>query len=199
MRIQWTIEKKRGNFRPTLSYTIRLETFEKELAVNALSIKSRIPRIPNSQCHVCLPGDDERDASWAPKRYHYISVPSVTYIKDREIQDSIRLPFRESGEYPEIEESFEILRNSYEDIVKQAYSQDPVSGQGEMDIFSENRKNTAAEMLKNSYGDIGKTANSHGPISERGEMDISAETRKLIAARVVGAKFLNLYGNDRIN
>lgn len=161
MRIQWTIEKKRGNFRPTLTYTITLETFEKELAVNALSIKSRIPRIPNSHCHFCLPGEDERDASWTPERYHYISVPSVTYLKNGEIRKVIRLPFREHGEYPEIEESFESIRNSYEDIVKQAYS--------------------------------------HSPISERGEMNISAETRKIIAARVVGAKLLNLYGNDRIN
>lgn len=156
MRIQWNIHKKRGNFRPVLAWTITLETFEIDLAVDALTIKSLIPRVPNSHQAFCLPGVDERVHNWAPERYHYLSLPSVTYIKNREIRNNIRLPFRESGEYPEVEESFEMLKTSYEDILRQTYGHGPISERGEMDISSDTKKMIAAKVagakLLNLYG-----------------------------------------------
>ena len=146
MRIQWTIEKKRGNFRPLLTYTITMESFEIDLAVSALNIKSLIPRIPNAREAYCLPGEDERSASWEPARYHYLSIPSVTYLKDRTIEKTIRLPFRESGEYPEVEASFEALRTAYEEIVKEAYGHGAIFEQDEMDLSPETRTVIAAKV-----------------------------------------------------
>lgn len=153
MRIKWTINKKRGNFRPCLNYTITLETFEKDLAVNALTIKSLIPRIPNPTQAFCLPGTDERDASWTAGDYHHISVP---YFKNGEVREFIRLPFRESGRYPEVEASFKLLRQAYEDVVQAAYSRSPICQQGEMDISGDTKKVIAARVagskLLNLYG-----------------------------------------------
>lgn len=156
MRIQWSIDKKRGNFRPTLTYTITLEPFEKELAVNALTVKSLIPRIPHARRPFCLPGEDERTGAWVPERYHYLCIPSAPYLKDNEIKNVIRLPFREEGEYPEVEDSFEVLRHAYEKIVKQAYGHGPISRQGDMEMTPETKRTIAAKIarakLLNVYG-----------------------------------------------
>ena len=43
MRITWKIEKKRGNLRPVLTYTVTLEDFERALATPPLTITSLIP------------------------------------------------------------------------------------------------------------------------------------------------------------
>ena len=48
MRITWKIEKKRGNLRPVLTYTVTLEDFERQLATPPLSITSLIPEPPQS-------------------------------------------------------------------------------------------------------------------------------------------------------
>ena len=153
MRIKWTITKKRGNFRPHLNYTITLETFEKDLAVNALTIKSLIPRIPNPSRAFCMPGEDERDPSWTANDYHYMSVP---YFKTGEVREFIRLPFWESGHHPEVEGSFSLLRQAYEEVVKQAYNFGPISENGEMDISAATQKAVAARVagakLLNLYG-----------------------------------------------
>lgn len=167
MQINWTIEKKRGNFRPLLSYTITLESFEVELAVSSLNIKSFIPRIPNAREAHCLPGEGERSASWTPSRYHYLSIPSVTYLKESTIENTIRLPFRESGEYPEVEASFEKLKRAYEEIVREAYSLEPISQSGEMELSTDTKRAIAAKVtgakLLGLFG--GDTCASEGPMA----------------------------------
>lgn len=143
MKIKWDIKKKRGHFRPSLNYHIRLESFEKALAVPAVRIQSLIPEIPNSHLSFCMPLENERCPGWEPVSYHPLSVP---YFKHGETHGFIRLPFRNSREYPEVEESFKILRREYECIVLQAYSQGPVCVRGELDISTHTRTNIAAAV-----------------------------------------------------
>ncbi len=143
MKITWNIEKKRGNYRPSLTYTIELEQFEKDLAVQTVNIKSTIPMIDGSHLNYCLPDEYERVEGWQPADFHWISVPHFTRGTLRE---HLRLPFREDGEYPEIEQSFARLREKFEAIVQEAYHQKPISITGEMDITSETRKAVAASL-----------------------------------------------------
>ncbi len=143
MKITWNIEKERGNYRPTLVYTIELEQFEKDLAIQSVNIQSTIPKIDGSHQDYCMPGEHERSANWMPTDFHWISVP---YFKQGILREHIRLPFRESGEYPEVEASFSILREKYESLVQQAYNHEPISLNGEMDITEETRQAIAASL-----------------------------------------------------
>lgn len=143
MEIKWHIRKKRGNFRPSLNYHIRLEPFEKELAVHAVSIESRIPLVPNPHQGFCLPGENERAPAWKPALFHSLSVP---HFKKGEISGFIRLPFRASGEYPEVEASFADLRTAYEKVVNEAYGRTPIDRTGEMGISTATRETIAAAV-----------------------------------------------------
>lgn len=143
MKINWTIAKKRGNFRPSLNYRITLEAFEKKLAVNAVSIKSTIPEIPNPHQGFCLPDTNERIPHWEASNCHYLSVP---YFKKGEVNGFIRLPFRESREYPEVAASFQTLRESYETVVRQAYGQEPLHLENELDMSRRTKQEIAATI-----------------------------------------------------
>ncbi|MCP4114582.1 MAG: hypothetical protein GY737_04130 [Desulfobacteraceae bacterium] len=143
MKINWTITKKRGNFRPSLNYKITLEAFEKELAVNAITLKSTIPAIPDPHQGFCLPGTNERTSHWKASDFHYLSVP---YFKRGEASGFIRLPFRESREYPEIAASFQTLREEYEAVVRQAYGQEPLHLEDELEMSRGTKQEIAATI-----------------------------------------------------
>ncbi len=143
MKINWTITKKRGNFRPTLNYKITLEAFEKKLAVNAVSIKSTIPAVPDPHQGFCLPGTNERSPQWKGSNCHYLSVP---YFKKGEASGFIRLPFRESREYPEVTASFQTLRDAYETVVRQAYGHGPLNLTDELEMSQGTKQEIAATI-----------------------------------------------------
>ncbi|WDP92751.1 MAG: hypothetical protein HUN04_24730 [Desulfobacter sp.] len=143
MKINWKIRKKRGNYRPVLNYTMTLEPFEKSLAIQAVSIQSFIPEIPRPHESFCLPGKNERHQAWIPDRFHCLQVP---YFKSGETRGFIRLPYRASGEYPEVEASFRELRDKYEEKVCIAYGQAPFETGGELDISSHTREVVAARV-----------------------------------------------------
>ncbi|PID41137.1 MAG: hypothetical protein CR981_04615, partial [Proteobacteria bacterium] len=143
MKIKWALNKKRGNFRPTLRYVITLEDFEKSLAMDAVSVRSTIPRINDSSRTWCLPGCDERHPDWKPTGFHRLSVP---YFKTGISEDFIRLPFRESGEYPEIEYSFSLLRERYETVVAETYRWGPIREERELGLTEETREKIAATL-----------------------------------------------------
>ncbi|WP_020588298.1 hypothetical protein [Desulfobacter curvatus] len=143
MKINWQIKKKRGNFRPRLTYTISLESFEKELAIHAVRIESDIPMIPGSHLSYCLPGEHERSPSWKPDRYHVFQVP---YFKDGYSDGFIRLPFKDSGQYPEVASSFRKLREEYEKKVRSVYEQSPLEQTGSLDISDDTRSRIASKV-----------------------------------------------------
>nr|WP_319493163.1 hypothetical protein [uncultured Desulfobacter sp.] len=143
MQITWQIKKKRGNFRPRLTYKITLESFEKELAIHAVQIESHIPMIPSSHLSYCLPGEHERSRLWTPDRYHVLQVP---YFKDGFTNGFIRLPFKTSGQYPEVVSSFEKLREEYEKKVCSVYAHPPLEQTGRLDISDETRSRIASRV-----------------------------------------------------
>lgn len=143
MKINWQIEKKRGNYRPKLSYQIMLEEFERELAVDAVQIKSSIAKLQDATKEYCMPGSHERHPDWQPQDYHYLSVP---YFKDGKSSGVFRLPFRENGEYPEVEASFQLLRKEYEEVVKKAYAHQPIKTHGELDLTRKTKEAIAASL-----------------------------------------------------
>lgn len=143
MKIKWKIDKQRGNFRANLTYTIILEDYERRLAVCAVNICSFIPIIPKPNQNYCLPCCDERSPDWTPDDYHYLNVP---YFKVGELSNFIRLPFKESGHYPEVAQSFMKLRDAYEEVVKEAYRWQPVSKTAELDISQETKTYIAAKV-----------------------------------------------------
>jgi hypothetical protein len=143
MKINWQIKKKRGNFRPRLLYTITLESFEKKLAIHAVQIQSHIPMIPSSHLSYCLPGEHERSPSWKPDRYHVFQVP---YFKDGYTDGFIRLPFKDSGQYPEVVSSFKKLREAYEKKVQSVYAHPPLEQTGSLDISRETQSQIASRV-----------------------------------------------------
>lgn len=143
MRIQWNIEKKRGNFRPGLIYTLELEEYERQLAVEAVNVRSRIPRIDAPHEPYCLPDCYERGADWRPQDYHWLTAP---FFRDGRRTGFIRLPFRESNAYPEVERSFALLREAHEQVVQRAYSWNPISEAGSLDLTSQTRRAIAARV-----------------------------------------------------
>lgn len=61
MNISWTITKKRGNWRPVLQVTLRLEDWELDLGLpDQTKIQTNIPKPPYSHLERCLPGLNER-------------------------------------------------------------------------------------------------------------------------------------------
>ena len=143
MKINWNIEKKRGNFRPALSYTITLEDFEQELGVAMVNIESTIPKIDDSHLDHCFPDCYERQDNWQPKDFHWLNTP---YFKDGQTCKFIRLPFREDGKYPEVEQSFNQLREQHEKLVREAYSKKPIKKEVELD-FTQKTKEAIAGAL----------------------------------------------------
>lgn len=100
-----------------------LEPFEKSLAMPAVFLDTGIPHIPRPHQPFCLPNENERSPGWQPDRFHRLQVP---YFRTGETNGFIRLPFRASGEYPEVEEAFRQLHQLYETKVCEAYAQPPL-------------------------------------------------------------------------
>lgn len=143
MKISWNINKKQGNFRPHLHYTICLEGYERELAVHTINLTSTIPKIPCAHEAFCLPNIHERKVGWQPNSFHQISTP---YFRDGTVNDYIRLPFRKNNDYPEIEESFAKLRYQFEVIVRDAYGAVGFTQEKELDTSSATKEIIAAHL-----------------------------------------------------
>ncbi len=143
MQIKWDIDRKRGNYRPTLKFVITLEEHERSIAMHAVSVQSMIPRIPNGGRAWCMPGCDERAPGWIPADYHQLHVP---YFKTGIIKDFIRLPFQADDTFPEVENSFLLLRDTYEKVVASVYSIEPVNQQKELTTSQKTKEKIAAAL-----------------------------------------------------
>lgn len=148
MRIRWEIKKTQGNIRPTLSYTMELEEFERELAVDAVNIQSLIPKVEKPGQMYCMPGTFERGQAWEPRDYHWLTAP---HFKTGSRTETIKLPFRRSNHYPEVDQSFELLRLEHEEAVQQALGCSPISIQGELDFTAGTRKNIAGAVARKKF------------------------------------------------
>lgn len=111
MKLIWNIDKKRGNFRPVLTYRVELEDWERQLATPPLRMLSSIPEPPQSWQEHCYPGEGERAAVPATLGCYELEIPPH---KGRFGSTSLRLPWREDNHYPEVEASFQALRQAFE-------------------------------------------------------------------------------------
>ncbi len=146
MIIEWKVTKKRGNHRPLLSYTIRLEDFERDLAVPQVVMESCIERPADGWRSYCYPNQAERRGG-SGENYRLLTPDH----KLGEICDTLRLSWRESGEYPEIEESFVRLRKQFELVLKSAYDSRPVECEGRMELSEEARKYIAGGVAAQRF------------------------------------------------
>ncbi|MDL2269669.1 hypothetical protein LJC71_07830 [Desulfosarcina sp. OttesenSCG-928-A07] len=126
MQIEWIIEKKRGNYRPVLKYSVALEEHEKAMALPPVSILSAIPKPEADHKGYCYPGQHERSDApekQIPKAFHTLDVPSH---QGHSWTHCLRLPWRADNEYPEVEASFQQLRCAFEKELESAYASTPV-------------------------------------------------------------------------
>jgi len=126
MNIDWTISKKRGNYRPVLTYTITLTEFEKSLAMPAVRIASTIPKPPEAGWTHCWPNQHER-TDWKPSEYYQLMSPSH---KEKDSRVTLKLPWRETNEYPEVEESLAALRDAFEKTLISSMNSNALNTQG---------------------------------------------------------------------
>lgn len=143
MRITWNIEKKRGNLRPVLAYQVVLEGFEKSLALPMVRVESTIPEPPSSWQAHCYPHEFERAGADPVGRYQ-LSTPG--HVRARHGQ-SLRLPWREDNRYPEVEESFELLRQAFEQALGAAHASQPMEESGELAVSASLKRRLAPSLL----------------------------------------------------
>lgn len=145
MNISWVITKKRGNFRPVLQYTITLNDFERELGVPMVRMQSSIPKPPETSWEYCWPGQNERGA-WPDGEagaageggeFHQLATPAH---KAGETVGFLKLPWRESNQYPEVEASFQALREAFERTLEEAAASAPIRLCGSLETSAEARR-----------------------------------------------------------
>ena len=124
MQIEWKITKKRGYFRPVLQYCVRLEEHEKALALPIVSITSTIPQPEEDRQDYCYPGLFEREANYSPTRFYSLEAPSH---KGHSWTRNLTLPWRKNNLYPEVEQSFQHLREALEAELEKANHSQPIS------------------------------------------------------------------------
>ncbi len=117
MKIEWSITKERGNLRPTLTYSFTIEKFERLLALPPVIIQSTIPEPLESWREYCYPNIDERKEVPSYKGFYRLDIVSH---KGNLWKQKLKLPWREDNQYPEIEESFKLLRSAFEEELKKA-------------------------------------------------------------------------------
>ncbi len=128
MRIEWSIEKKRGNLRPILRYTVTLERHEEHLALPMVRVTSTIPEPPSSWQAFCYPDQFER-AGVEPAGHYLLETPNH---KRKTGSAELRLPWRPDNRYPEVERSFGALRAAFEAELAAAHHSGPMSERGEL-------------------------------------------------------------------
>ena len=142
MHIEWNITKRRGNIRPVLHYTVTLEEHERELALPFIRVVSTIPEPPDSWQEFCYPGQHERAENPASGKTYDLEIPSH---KGRLWKQSLRLPWREENDYPEVEQSFKKLCDAFEAELKAAYGSLP------MDESNSLAASSHLEFLRNVF------------------------------------------------
>ncbi|HML53481.1 MAG TPA: hypothetical protein PKC79_05250 [Solidesulfovibrio magneticus] len=143
MRITWHIVKKRGNLRPELVYDVVLEGHEKALALPYVRIDSTIPEPPSSWQAHCYPGQHER-AGAAPAGFYQLATPNHA---TGTLRQSLRLPWREDNDYPEVEASFAALRRAFEAAFAAAGASQPMDVRGELTLTAGLKRDLAPSLM----------------------------------------------------
>ncbi|MCR5814769.1 MAG: hypothetical protein K6G15_09790 [Desulfovibrio sp.] len=144
MKITWTITKKRGYVRPTLTYHIELEEHEKALCLPAMRVTSSIPEPLDSWQEHCWPGQFERAEPPMLGKPYSLDIPSH---QGRHGEQSLRLPWRVDNCYPEVEESFVHLRSAFEEELARAYASQPMAEEQTLKASADSKKQLAPGLV----------------------------------------------------
>lgn len=147
MEISWTINKKRGYFRPVVDYLIKLTKDEIDLGIPAVKVDTQIPKPVNSWETHCFPEKNER-AGFFDENSHEIITPS---FKTPEAKGKIILPWRDDNNYPELKEGFVIVRKIIEEEILKAQQSLGFSEKGELDFSSDFREKGTAAMAGDRF------------------------------------------------
>ena len=148
MQIEWKITKKRGYMRPTLQYSVRLEEHEKALALPIVSIVSTIPQPEEERQDYCYPGLFERAQGFTPTRFHTLEAPSH---KGHSWTRSLTLPWRNNNQYPEVEQSFQRLRDALEAEIERADQSHPMDQNGSVQTSKAAKVMLAPNLLAEQF------------------------------------------------
>jgi hypothetical protein len=132
MKIEWEIEKQRGNYRPTLKYRVILDKWERELNINKHHVKSTIP--------APAPAHD------IPSNMVDEGEEKISLYMTSQSSKTIYLPFRRNGEYPEVKESMEKLRDCVEKAIIQAHDSLALNITGSLEMTPATKKHVAAHV-----------------------------------------------------
>ncbi|PIE71311.1 MAG: hypothetical protein CSA22_03350 [Deltaproteobacteria bacterium] len=150
MKIEWEISKKQGNLRPRLHYRVTLDPFETKLGMAMVRVESGIPKPPDAWESVVYPDTRERSVDWIPTVFYELKTPSH---KTGVHEDGMTLPFRENGEYPEVEAAFLDLRAAFEKELSKTCDCRGFQSKGALELTPEARRRiapgiAAAQMLR---------------------------------------------------
>ncbi len=156
MKIEWKITKKRGNYRPVLCYYFVIEKFEKELAIPPILVQSTIPEPIDSWQGHCYPNEFERGNTPAYKGFYRLELTSH---KGKLWKQELRLPWRANNNYPEVEESFQILRKAFEKELTCANTSAPMDESACMNISHLTAQDIAPSVLAQKFLKFAKQEN----------------------------------------
>lgn len=143
MKLHWHIEKKRGNFRPVLTYRVELDDWERDLATPALRVLSTIPEPAQAWQEYCYPGELERGDT-PPASCYPLEIPPH---KGRFGSTALRLPWREDNCYPEVAASFEALRRAYETELDRSRASEPMNQHGSLRLSEAGLRAAAPSVM----------------------------------------------------
>lgn len=117
MKIEYTITKKRGRYRPILKYKITIEEWEKELNASMAHVDINCINYNGGDIfrHASLnPGSSDDDPNWKDLQ--------TIYAQDGEHSKVLKY-YGKNHEYEEIKKSFEELMAKHEKNIIEAYNE----------------------------------------------------------------------------
>ena len=117
---------------------------EKALALPIVSIVSDIPQPEEDRQDYCYPGLFERAAGYTPAHFYTLEAPSH---KGHSWTRTLTLPWRKNNSYPEVEQSFQRLRNALEAEIEQADNSQPMSVTGSVQTSAAAKVMLAPNLL----------------------------------------------------
>lgn len=140
MKIEWSVQKKRGNHRPVLKYSIELEQFEIDLAVPQVVVDRAVARPPSSWRSFCYPDVDER--AGASLDWYPLMTPSHKMGKT---SGTLTLPWRTPGNaFEDVKIAFARLNRDFELVLANANDSAPVEILEHIELSDDTRKHIAA-------------------------------------------------------
>lgn len=143
MEILWKVHKKRGNYRPVLSWAITLEPSEMALGLAPLPVDTGIPMPCCYWEPHCYPGQHERRGAASQGSWEVIT-PSH---RSGKAEGRMVLPWREENVYPEVAEGFERVRSAMEKALSEAARSLPMHEEGRLELGEMARKRLAPGLV----------------------------------------------------